>query len=150
MIKLRNVQVRGNLFYKDQIYQINKIILIADLTKCKIHYSRSGSQYKDFYSLNETPEQNETLSLDFHFAVMAPSDAHILLAPSESVKKEDPAYEIVIGAGGNTFSDIRRKQKSDVKASQRVKGLLSALDPTFFWLHITKGEQKISQFTNII
>lgn len=109
-----------------------------------MHYSRSGSQYKDFYSLEEIPEQNETLALDFHFAVLAPSDAHILLAPSQSVKANDPAYEIVIGAGGNTFCDIRRKQKSDVKASQRVKGLLSALDPQFFWLHISKGEFKQS------
>lgn len=112
---------------------------ILDLTKCKVHYSRSGSQYREFYSLEDTPGRNVTLALDFHFAVLAPSDAHILLAPSESVKKNDPAYEIVIGAGGNTFCDIRRKQKSEVKASQRVSGLLSALDPSFFWLHVTKG-----------
>lgn len=70
---------------------------------------------------------------------MAPSDAHILLAPSETLDQKDPAYEIVVGAGGNTFCDIRRKQKSDVKASVRVKDLLSALDPHFFWLHISKG-----------
>lgn len=109
------------------------------MSKCKVHYSRSGSKYVDFYSLNEIPGQNQNLSLDFHFAVLAPSDAHILLAPSPMVKKDDPAYEIVIGAGGNTFCDIRRKQKAEVKESKRVRGLLSALDPNFFWLHITKG-----------
>lgn len=114
------------------------------MSTCKIHYSRTGSQYKNFYYLEDVPNQNETLALDFHFAVLAPSDAHILLAPSELVKTNDPAYEIVIGAGGNTFCDIRRKQKSDVKASQRVKGLLSALDPQFFWIHMSKGEYNYS------
>uniref|UniRef100_A0A6P7GQW8 Neuronal acetylcholine receptor subunit beta-3-like n=1 Tax=Diabrotica virgifera virgifera TaxID=50390 RepID=A0A6P7GQW8_DIAVI len=109
-----------------------------DLSKCKTHYSRSGSVYKDFYSITETPSANDTLLLDFHFSVLAPSDAHILLATSDKVQKTDPAYEIVIGAGGNTFCDIRRKQKSDVKSSIRVKGLLNALDPQSFWLHITK------------
>ncbi|XP_074042531.1 neuronal acetylcholine receptor subunit alpha-5 isoform X1 [Leptinotarsa decemlineata] len=111
---------------------------VTDLSKCKIHYSRSGSVYKDFYKISESSGENDTLRLDFHFSVLAPSDAHILLAPSEKVEKGDPVYEIVIGAGGNTFCDIRRKQKSDVRASMRIKGLLSALDPQSFWLHITK------------
>lgn len=123
-----SVIVQANIYNSTEI----------DLKKCKTHYSRSGSVYKDFYSITESPGANDTLLLDFHFTVLAPSDAHILLAPSENVKKTDPAYEIVIGAGGNTFCDIRRKQKSEVKASVRVKGLLNGLDPQSFWLHITK------------
>ena len=70
---------------------------------------------------------------------MSPSDAHILLAPSSSIQKGDPVYEIVIGAGGNTFCDIRRMQKSGVKATVRIKGLLSALDLLSFWIHISIG-----------
>ncbi|CAH2010770.1 unnamed protein product [Acanthoscelides obtectus] len=112
---------------------------LTDLSHCTVDYSQSGSVYKTFYDLADNlVEGNETLALDFHFAVLAPSDAHILLSPSDPVSKEDSVYEIVIGAGGNTFCDIRRKQKSDVKASVRVKDLLSALDPKFFWIHITK------------
>lgn len=91
------------------------------------------------------PGANDTLLLDFHFSVLAPSDAHILLAPSDKVEKGDPVYEIVIGAGGNTFCDIRRRQKADVKASVRINGLLSPLDPQSFWLHITKGKFGNSQ-----
>ncbi|KAJ8925432.1 hypothetical protein NQ315_009265 [Exocentrus adspersus] len=93
---------------------------ITDLSKCKVHYSRSGSVYSDFYSLSELvedTEDNNTLVVDFHFAVLAPSDAHILLAPSTSVDKGDPAYEIVIGAGGDTFCDIRRSQKANMEMS---------------------------------
>lgn len=70
---------------------------------------------------------------------MASSDAHILLAPSSNVEKEDPVYEIVIGAGGNTFCDIRRMQKFAVKATVRMKDLLSALDLQSFWIHISQG-----------
>ncbi|KAJ3648987.1 hypothetical protein Zmor_020751 [Zophobas morio] len=109
---------------------------VTDFSKCKIYYSRSGTVYKDFFEINDEP-QNGSL-LDFHFSVMSPSDAHILLAPSSSIQKGDPVYEIVIGAGGNTFCDIRRMQKSGVKATVRIKGLLSALDLQSFWIHISK------------
>ncbi|KAF7281422.1 hypothetical protein GWI33_004802 [Rhynchophorus ferrugineus] len=112
----------------------------TDLTKCtSISYSRTGSKYKEFHPISfKNDVKNGSLIFDFHFAVLASSDAHILLTQTENVTKQDPAYEIVIGAGGNTFSDIRRMQKSDVKASVNIKGLLSALDPRFFWIHFTK------------
>jgi hypothetical protein len=116
-------------FYKDNV---------TDFTKCQIYYSRSGSVYKDFFELNDEPLNGSLL--DFHFSVMSPSDAHILLAPSTTVEKGDPVYEIVIGAGGNTFCDIRRRQKSSVKATVRIKGLLSALDQQSFWIHMSKGK----------
>ncbi|XP_060526109.1 acetylcholine receptor subunit alpha-like [Cylas formicarius] len=108
----------------------------TDLDRCDVHYAKSGSVYKDFYNL--PVNHNTSYILDFHFGVMASSDAHILLASSADIEKDAPVYEIVIGAGGNTFCDIRRMQKSEVKASVRIKGLLSGLDPHFFWLHISK------------
>lgn len=105
-----------------------------------MYYCRYGDVYKDFFRISDqTRYENESLLLDFHFSVLGASDAHILLAPSEKLEKDDPAYEVVIGAGGNTFSDIRRAQKSFVKASTTSKGLLSALDVKSFWLHVAKG-----------
>lgn len=62
-----------------------------------------------------------------------------------SPQKTDPVYEIVLGAGGNTFCDIRRMQKSYVQASKRIKDLLSSLDPTSFWIHYDIGKR-----TNLI
>lgn len=78
--------------------------------------------------------------LDLHFSVLAKSDAHILLAPSNVLEKFDSAYEIVLGAGGNTFCDIRRAQKMKVMSTKSIKGVLSALDVKSFWIHISKGE----------
>lgn len=111
---------------------------VADLSKCKVYYSRTGNTYKDFFEITEGVAENDTL-LDFHFSVLAASDAHILLAPSSKLQRGDPVYEIVVGAGGNTFSDIRRSEKAQVKASARTPGILSALDTKSFWLHISKG-----------
>lgn len=119
----------------------NSIIPVqfTDYSKCRIHYSRSEGTYKTFYEFAEIPGESN-LTLDFHFSVLSRSDAHILLSPSSNVEKTDSVYEIVIGAGGNTFSDIRRRQKSSVQASYRFKGLLSGLDLSSFWIHIDKGE----------
>lgn len=104
-----------------------------------MYYSRSGTTYKEFFTL-QSPKKNESdLRLDFHFSVLAASDAHILIATTKDPQKTDPAYEIVIGAGGNTFCDIRRMQKNQVKESVRIKGLLSAVDTRSFWIHMTKG-----------
>ncbi|KAF5271293.1 hypothetical protein FQR65_LT05308 [Abscondita terminalis] len=115
------------------IYEANT----TDLSKCKVHYSRSEGSYNTFYEIADESHENETL-LDFHFLVLAPSDAHILFSPSMVLDKNDPAYEIVLGAGGNMFSDIRRAQKSAVKASIRIKSVLSPVDPRAFWIHISK------------
>lgn len=116
-------------------------VVILDLSKCKLYYSRSGAAYKDFFEISEEALVNGTL--DFHFSVLAGSNAHVLLAPSSSVEKGDPAYEIVIGAGGNVFSDIRRSQKSQVKATKQTPGILSGLDLTSFWIHISSGEEYV-------
>ncbi|KAK4884115.1 hypothetical protein RN001_000386 [Aquatica leii] len=115
------------------VYEANT----TDLSKCKVHYSRSEDTYKHFYEIADESHGNDTI-LDFHFLVLAASDAHILFSPSMKLNKNDPAYEIVLGAGGNMFSDIRRAQKSAVKASVRLNNILSSLDPQAFWIHISK------------
>lgn len=91
-----------------------------------------------FYELSEL-NINTNLTVDLHFAVLALSDAHILLSTTSTVESGDAVYEIVLGAGGNTFCDIRRRQKSAVQNSKRIKDLLSGLDPTSFWIHFDNG-----------
>lgn len=120
-------------FAEAKFYEANT----TDLSKCKIHYSRSDGVYKTFYELSEEARSNGSL-LDFHFAVLAPSDAHIVFTTSTELAKSDSLYEIVLGAGGNMFSDIRRAQKSEVKASVPIKNILSSLDPRSFWIHVSK------------
>lgn len=113
--------------------------IVADFSKCQVHYSRSEMSYKIFYQIPDDTK-TENFTLDFHFSVLARSDAHILLSPSDDIQKDDPVYEIVLGAGGNTFADIRRQQKSSVQDTLRIKGLVSALDIHSFYIHIWRGE----------
>lgn len=103
-----------------------------------MYYSRSGTAYKDFFEISDEARPNGTI-LDFHFSVLAVSDAHIMFAPSPNVDQGDPVYEIVIGAGNNMFSDIRRSKKAQVRATKRTPGILSAVDPVSFWIHISTG-----------
>ncbi|XP_065168807.1 acetylcholine receptor subunit beta-type unc-29-like isoform X2 [Atheta coriaria] len=121
------IEVNGK-FYKENVTNYND---------CKIYYTRFEGGYNTFFDLAES--EDPELLVDLHIAVLAVSEAHILLATSADVKANDPAYEIVIGAGGNTFSDIRRKQKASVRVSYRKKGLLSAVDITGFWIHIYRN-----------
>lgn len=114
------------------------IKFFLDFAKCKVHYSRSERDYKQFYELPEESKSNDYV-LDFHFSVLARSDAHILLSSKVRPEKSDKVYEVVLGAGGNTFSDIRSKQKSDVQQSIRIKEILSAVDVKSFWIRIRNG-----------
>lgn len=91
---------------------------------------------------------NDPLVFDFHFSVLARSDGHILLAENDVVARDDPVYEIVIGAGSNTFSDLRRLQKSSGKVTARIKGLLSAIEVRSFWIHVWSG--KIGIYIQIV
>lgn len=107
-----------------------------------MHYSRSDNNYKDFYEISDDSHKNGSI-LDFHFSVLAPSDAHILLSPIVKPNATVPVYEIVLGAGGDSFTDIRRAQKASVQSSFRhPTGILSALDPRSFWIHISKGRRR--------
>lgn len=83
LIKLVNcVFINSNSTGKRQNlnFKIFNIIQNLDLSNCVVSYSRSGSVYKEFYPLNINENENDTMVLDFHFAVLASSDAHILLA----------------------------------------------------------------------
>ncbi|KAL1497519.1 hypothetical protein ABEB36_008464 [Hypothenemus hampei] len=69
-----------NSFIECVIYKSN----FTDLKKCEISYSRSGDTYIQYYPVvnPESGQENNSLVLDFHFAVLATSDAHILLTES--------------------------------------------------------------------
>ncbi|KRT85197.1 hypothetical protein AMK59_416, partial [Oryctes borbonicus] len=114
---------------------------ITDFTKCDTHISRSERLYTRFYEINKDIKPvNDSLVFDFHFSVLARSDAHILLAESDVLQRTDAVYEIVIGAGGNTFSDLRRLRKSDSKVTTRMRGLLSEIEVRSFWIHVRNGK----------
>lgn len=71
----------------------------------------------------------EDFAFNLRIILLATKDAHILLSPVKNVNSSDDVYEIVLGAGENTFCEIRKnKQKNPIK-TKLVKDVLSPIDP---------------------
>uniref|UniRef100_A0A182S509 Neurotransmitter-gated ion-channel ligand-binding domain-containing protein n=1 Tax=Anopheles funestus TaxID=62324 RepID=A0A182S509_ANOFN len=116
-----------------------------DLHKCKQHNAINGYNYRAFFKLHELEHHNLTeadLMVDLLVYVLAARDGHILL--SEQNKTLVTAVEIVLGGGGNTFSQIRYGQKGSQLRTKASPGLLSPIDPLPVRVRIyTSGQIKV-------
>ena len=68
---------------------------------------------------------------------MAESDAHLLFSPNPAPTSLEPVYEIIIGGGKNTFSEIRRLRRSNSRATITTKDILSPEEMRIFWVGIS-------------
>lgn len=109
------------------------------LGSCKSLITNYGYNYKTYYEISELSEHSPNHVLDLNFKVQASSNAHILLSPSTDISTDDPVYEIVLGAGANTFSDIRRMRRTKSKTKHPTKDLLSVNHMKPFWLRVSTG-----------
>lgn len=75
---------------------------------CTVIYTE-GYSYKNWYDVikdtNTSSVDNKTVLLRFY--VHGVSNAHIMLTPDPSLQ----GYEIIFGAGSNTYYDIRKFSK---------------------------------------
>uniref|UniRef100_A0A1B6IBI0 Farnesoic acid O-methyl transferase domain-containing protein n=1 Tax=Homalodisca liturata TaxID=320908 RepID=A0A1B6IBI0_9HEMI len=104
--------------------------------KCKTIFT-FGYGYRQFFHMSQSslhPASGDLLFMKF--SVKARSDAHILLSPSPSPEDLEPVYEIVLGAGKNTFSDIRRRRRAATKTSAYTKDILSGTEQREFWVRM--------------
>ncbi|XP_055920838.1 acetylcholine receptor-like protein cup-4 [Eupeodes corollae] len=107
-------------------------ISLSNLATCEEYYIKSrGYTYADFFNINSMKngktKDNERLHLKFY--VMTSMDAHILLSEVDNPRKLDRVYEIVLGAGANSFSAIRLMMSRERVTTILAPDLLSALDP---------------------
>ncbi|XP_055532815.1 uncharacterized protein LOC129722956 [Wyeomyia smithii] len=114
----------------------------ADLDKCKQFNAVSGYNYHTFFKLKDLENHNldnETI-VNLRLFVVTNKDAHILLSDVDSASPEatNQVYEIVIGAGANTFSEIRKQRKKNPLKTKTTKGVLSPIDPLPLRIRITK------------
>lgn len=109
----------------------------TDTPDCKMLYT-FGYGYRQFLHLSESSLHSPLVGGDLliKFMVRARSDAHVLLSPSPSPEDSEPVYEIVLGAGRNSFSDIRRRRRAATRASAMTKDILSPTDLRGFWIRI--------------
>uniref|UniRef100_A0A182P8G7 Neurotransmitter-gated ion-channel ligand-binding domain-containing protein n=1 Tax=Anopheles epiroticus TaxID=199890 RepID=A0A182P8G7_9DIPT len=117
-----------------------------ELHKCKQHNAINGYNYRAFFKLHElehnNPNDTDGLIVDLLVYVLAARDGHILL--SEQNKTAVSAVEIVLGGGGNTFSQIRLGQKGSPLRTKASAGLLSPIDPLPVRVRIdTEGQIRV-------
>ncbi|GJQ78580.1 hypothetical protein Trydic_g11690 [Trypoxylus dichotomus] len=109
----------------------------TDFSRCQMHVSRSETEYTIFYEIDKYNQfRSNWYQFDFHFSVLAPSNAHILISETNKVADRDAVYEIVLGAGANTFSDIRRLIRGQTKHQVKTANILSSIDYTAFWIRV--------------
>uniref|UniRef100_A0A8D8BPZ9 Neuronal acetylcholine receptor subunit alpha-6 n=2 Tax=Culex pipiens TaxID=7175 RepID=A0A8D8BPZ9_CULPI len=114
-------------------------VTYADLDKCKQFNAVNGYNYDAFFKLTELDNHNldnETI-VNLRLFVVASKDAHILLSDIDSVIPEAQVYEIVVGAGGNMFTEIRRQRKKNPLKTKTTKNVLSPIDPLPLRIRLT-------------
>ncbi|XP_047114703.1 neuronal acetylcholine receptor subunit alpha-10-like isoform X1 [Schistocerca piceifrons] len=94
--------------------------------------------YKNFHPVDEIATYANNAMI-INFSVRASSDAHILLSPTSSLTFTTPVYEIVLGAGQNSFSVIRGKQRRRTMNHTRTPSILSATEERGFWIRLTNS-----------
>lgn len=108
-------------------------VSLSELQECKDYKikSRSGYVYKKFYEIenefNNTNSHSDYL-LRLKFYAQTTNDAHILLSTTDHPGPKERVYEIVIGAGGNTFSIIRDNLQRGRLTYKNQGGILSAIE----------------------
>ncbi|XP_022196384.2 uncharacterized protein LOC111053763 [Nilaparvata lugens] len=131
---------------------INGIIIhtqaAADLdvvdTRCKKQVITRTYDYEEFFKFSNENYKNGTLHLTFR--VLAASNAHIVFTnkPFTSLDQDNvKGYEIVLGAGGNTYCEIRRFNNSldnyTEITSLDIDGLLSLSEVREFTISISQN-----------
>lgn len=82
--------------------------------------------------------RNDSDLLHIRVAILAGKDAHILLSDTNNPTKSDNVVEIVLGAGSNTYCEIRRRMGFHSLKSRRLPSVLSYVDPMAFVVRIDK------------
>ncbi|XP_028178846.1 neuronal acetylcholine receptor subunit alpha-5 [Ostrinia furnacalis] len=108
-------------------------------THCKEHICQRGYSYDTYYSVDAEDRKNynsDGVTFEMHIAIQAGSNGHILLSSVAYPDHNDPVYEIVVGGGGNKFTELRRNLKRNAKASSVTVGILSAVELRGFYIRL--------------
>ncbi|KAI8035927.1 neuronal acetylcholine receptor subunit alpha-4 [Drosophila gunungcola] len=107
-------------------------VSFSQLESCESYKVPIGYGYRNFFMVHTLSNNNKKAGQRLHlkFYVMTSMDAHILLSVTNHLRPNDRVYEIVIGAGGNTFSAIRTAMGLRRVATNHDRNLVSLYEPT--------------------
>ncbi|CAB3226000.1 unnamed protein product [Arctia plantaginis] len=109
---------------------------------CKEHICKDGYTYKTIYRVDNEElkeiRKDSDMAFEMHLGIQAMSNGHILLSSTERPGYSDPVYEIVVGGGGNRFTELRRHLKRDGKVSVKTQNILSTFEMRGFYIKISQ------------
>lgn len=114
------------------------------MSKCQEYSAFKGYGYKNFFKIRDLEHADvNDYSFTMRIILLATKDAHILLSPVVDPTSEN-VYEIVLGAGENSFCEIRKnKQKNPIK-TKVIKDILSPIDPLPLLIKVNSTENRSS------
>lgn len=108
---------------------------------CKEHICKHGYSYETFYRVNDRDRSmltsNPDTAYEMHIAIQASSNGHILLSEVANPTFTDSVYEIVVGGGGNRFTELRRNLRRNAKSSVKTPDVLSTIEMRGFYIKIS-------------
>lgn len=117
------------------------------MNNCAEYDANNGYNYTTFFNLNEINHNNTDPNIiNLKIGVLASKDAHILLSDKLYPTTNDLVYEFVLGAGSNTFCEIRKKlKKNPLRPAIPCKLFKSSINPVLINI-IIKNSGRISIF----
>ncbi|XP_049881273.1 neuronal acetylcholine receptor subunit eat-2-like [Pectinophora gossypiella] len=107
--------------------------------RCKEHLCQHGYSYETFYEVDAVDRRKtKEAAFEMHLAILASSNGHILLSTIPHPEASDPVYEIVVGGGGNKFTELRRNLRRNAKTSEKTVGILSPIDFRAFYIRMSE------------
>ncbi|CAD5121951.1 DgyrCDS10412 [Dimorphilus gyrociliatus] len=76
------------------------------------------------------------------FGVQICHDAHIALSQEAGVTNKN-TYEIVLGGGRNTFSEIRRRRQGSTAVHVRTRNIVNCYEMRKFWIKFSNSELSV-------
>ncbi|CAG9568628.1 unnamed protein product [Danaus chrysippus] len=116
--------------------------MVSVAMQCKEHLCQHGYNYETYYLVESDQRKivrsDPSITFEMHIAILAASNGHILLSTVSQPDAADPVYEIVVGGGGNKFTELRGNLKRNAKASAKTVGILSTIEFRAFYIKITE------------
>ncbi|XP_045507163.1 neuronal acetylcholine receptor subunit beta-3 [Colias croceus] len=112
------------------------------VNSCREYTCQHGYLYETFFRADSEEyrreKSDESLVFEMHIAILGASNGHILLSTVAFPQASDPVYEIVIGGGGNKFTELRRNLRRNAKTSVKTHQILSPIEFRAFYIKISE------------
>lgn len=116
-------------------------LVLSDLDNCLHYIADDGYRYKKFFKIR--PDMQHTRNADdlvhLKLYVHASKDVHILLSGSVNPPLTEPVYEIVLDAGGDMFSEIRSRLRSQPLIHTRSANVILDNEFTPIVIRVTRA-----------